>query len=235
MNFKQPYAAGGAQTVARDEGLRQYMLGVYNYMTAGVALTGIVAWFLANTLPVETLFVINKFSFFAMLAYGFLVLPRIATVSIGAGQAIFWGYAALIGTLISSLFAVYTDMSIARAFLVSAGAFAGLSLYGYTTKKDLSGWKSFLIIGAFGLLLTVIVNGFFFQSAPVHFAMCAIGVVIFAGLTAYETQAIRRSYYEVGGSPETAARVSILGALNLYSSFINIFIFLLQLLGNQRQ
>lgn len=225
------YARSEAATY--DEGLRTYMLGVYNYMTAGVALTGIVAWLMAAFLPVETLFAVNKICFFVMLGYAFLVVPRIQSVSVQAGQVIFFGYAALIGALVSSLFAVYTDMSIARAFLVSAAAFGGLSLYGYTTKKDLSGWQSFLIIGAFGLLITMVVNGFFFQSAPVHFAMCAIGVLIFAGLVAYETQAIRRSYYEVGGNPEVAARVSILGALGLYSAFMNIFIFLLQLLGNR--
>lgn len=224
-----------AQTEAAtyDEGLRSYMLGVYNYMTAGVALTGIVAWFMANMLPVETLMGINTIAFFVMLAYAFLVVPRIQTVSIPAGQMIFFGYAGLIGALISSLFAVYTDMSIARAFLVSAAAFGGLSLYGYTTKKDLSAWRSFLMIGVFGLLATMIVNAFFIESAPIHYAMCAIGVLIFAGLAAYETQAIRRSYYEVGGNPEVAARVSILGALTLYSAFMNIFIFLLQLMGNR--
>lgn len=222
-----------AEAATYDEGLRKYMLGVYNYMTGGVALTGLVAYLMAHMLPLETLIAFNKIGFFAMLGYAFLVLPRIQHVSIAAGQMIFWGYAALIGALISSLFAVYTDMSIARAFLVSAAAFGGLSLYGYTTKKDLSGWRSFLMIGAFGLLATIIINGFFIQSAPVHFVMCIIGVLIFAGLTAYETQNIRRSYYEVGGNPEVAARVSILGALGLYSSFLNIFIFLLQLMGNR--
>ena len=222
-----------AEAATYDEGLRSYMLGVYNYMTAGVALTGIVAWLMATYLPIETLATINTVTFFGMLAYAFLVVPRIQTVSVQAGQVIFFGYAALIGALISSLFAVYTDMSIARAFLVSAAAFGGLSLYGYTTKKDLSGWRSFLMIGVFGLLATLVINAFFIESAPIHYAMCAIGVLIFAGLTAYETQAIRRSYYEVGGTPEIAAKVSILGALSLYSAFMNIFIFLLQLMGNR--
>lgn len=227
----QTYARSEAATY--DEGLRKYMLGVYNYMTAGVALTGIVAYLMAHMLPIETLVAVNKIGFFAMLGYAFLVLPRISHVSVQAGQLIYWGYAALVGALISSLFAVYTDMSIARAFLVSAAAFGGLSLYGYTTKKDLTGWRSFLMIGVFGIMATVIINGFFIQSAPVHYAMCLIGVLVFAGLTAYETQAIRRSYYEIGGNLETAARMSILGALNLYSSFLNIFIFLLQLMGNR--
>lgn len=233
MNPIRNEAYARSETATYDAGLREYMLGVYNYMTAGVALTGIVAWLMATYLPVETLFTVNKISFFVMLAYAFLVVPRIQSVSVQAGQMIFFGYATLIGALISSLFAVYTDMSIARAFLVSAAAFGGLSLYGYTTKKDLSGWSSFLMIGAFGLLATIVINGFFIQSAPVHYAMCAIGVLIFAGLTAYETQAIRRSYYEVGGNPEVATKVSILGALGLYSAFMNIFIFLLQLMGNR--
>lgn len=233
MNPIRNHTYARAEAATYDEGLRSYMLGVYNYMTAGVALTGIVAWLMAAFLPVETLFAINKISFFVMLGYAFLVVPRIQHVSVQAGQMIFWGYATLIGALISSLFAVYTDMSIARAFLVSAAAFGGLSLYGYTTKKDLSGWRSFLMIGVFGLLATLVINAFFIESAPIHYAMCAIGVLIFAGLTAYETQAIRRSYYEVGGNPEIAAKVSILGALGLYSAFMNIFIFLLQLLGNR--
>lgn len=233
MNPVRDNIHASSQAAAYDEGLRSYMLGVYNYMTAGVALTGIVAWLMAAYLPIETLMTVNTITFFAMLAYAFLVLPRIAKVSVQAGQMIFFGYATLIGALISSLFAVYTDMSIARAFLVAAAGFGGLSLYGYTTKKDLSGWRSFLMIGVWGLLATIVINGFFIESAPIHYAMCAIGVLIFGGLTAYETQAIRRSYYEVGGNPEIAAKVSILGALNLYSSFINIFIFLLQLLGNR--
>lgn len=222
------------ETDAYDEGLRKYMLGVYNYMTAGVALTGIVAFLLAHMLAPAALATLNSVTFFVMLGYAFLVLPRIERVSVEAGRMIFFGYAALIGALIAGLIAAYTGVSVARAFLVSAAAFGGLSLYGYTTKKDLSGWRSFLVIGAIGLLITIVVNGFFFQSAPVHYAMCIIGVLIFAGLTAFETQAIRRSYYVVCGDPEMATRYSILGALNLYSSFMNIFIFMLQLLGNRQ-
>lgn len=233
MRNNQAQMRAGSETATYDAGLRQYMLGVYNYMTGGVALTGVVAYVMANMLTLETLMGLHMPFFIAMLAYAFLVLPRITKMSVQGAQLAFWGYTALVGGLISALIKVYSGLDVTRAFLVTTGMFAGLSLYGYTTKKDLSAMGSFLIMGAWGLLLTLVVNAFFFQSAGVHYAMCLLGVGIFAGLTAYETQNIRRTYYMVAGSAELATKTAIIGALALYSSFLNIFIFLLQLMGGR--
>jgi FtsH-binding integral membrane protein len=244
--FPQPgtVARGG---VAVDEGLRAYMLGVYNYMAGGIALTGVVAY-LVSTLAVaervggqiaftpfgQALYQ-SPLSFVVMLAplaFVFYLSFRVQQMSIGAAQVAFWLFAAVMGLSLSSIFLVYTHQSIAQVFFVTAAAFAGLSLYGYTTRKDLSGWGSFLVMGVIGIVIAALVN-YFLQSTALQFAISVVGVLVFAGLTAYDTQRIKETYFELRGNAELVAKSAIMGALSLYLDFINMFVSLLQLFGNR--
>ncbi|XUY26641.1 Bax inhibitor-1/YccA family protein [Agrobacterium sp. rho-8.1] len=238
-NYQNRMTQGHAQSGAMiDEGLRTYMLKVYNLMALALVITG-VASFATYTLAVTN-------PAFAQLLYGSplkwvvmfaplgLVLFlsfRIQNMSVSAAQATFWGYAALMGVSLSSIFLVYTGQSIVQTFFITAASFGALSLYGYTTKKNLSGMGSFLIMGLFGLIIASIVN-IFLQSSAMGFAISAIGVLIFAGLTAYDTQKIKEMYFD-GDDVATAGRKAIMGALTLYLDFINLFMFLLQFLGNR--
>lgn len=217
-----------------DQGLRTYMLGVYNYMALGVALTGVIAWFLSSqpaimaaiwTTPLKWLVVL------APLPVALYVQWRIERISAGTAQGLFWLYAALVGVSLSLLFAVYTGTSIARVFFITAIAFGALSLYGYTTKRDLSAFGSFLMIGLVGVLLAIVVN-WFLQSPAVHFAISIIGVLVFAGLTAFDTQQIKSMYY-AGDDRDSAMKKSVLGALWLYISFVAMFQFLMSLIGDR--
>jgi hypothetical protein len=232
--------AGTAQRtgVAVDEGLRSYMLGVYNYMTAGVALTGIVAYLtysLASQNPaVAQLLYASPLKWVIMLAplaFVFFLSFRVHNMSPGAAQIAFWLFAAVMGLSLSSIFLVFTGQSITQVFFVTAAAFAGLSLWGYTTKKDISGWGSFLIMGVIGIIIAALVN-LFLQSSALQFAISALGVLVFAGLTAYDTQNIKDTYYEVRGNAELAAKSAIMGALSLYLDFINMFTSMLNLFGS---
>jgi uncharacterized protein len=245
MNYKQPYTANGSQAVARDEGLRQYMLGVYNYMTGALALTAFVAYLIANVPAVSALFYhvgetgklgytpLGLIAMFAPLGLILFASFRFDRMSAGSLQGTFWAIAGIMGMSLSVLLLAYTGTSIIKVFLVTSIAFGGLSLYGYTTKRDMTAFGSFLVMGVIGLLVTGIVN-MFLQSPAVHFAMCGIGVLLFAGLTAFDTQNIRRTYYAVAGSGEMAAKASVMGALSLYLDFINMFQFLLAFLGDRR-
>lgn len=233
--------AGTAQRtgVAVDEGLRSYMLGVYNYMTMGVALTGIVAYFtysLASQNPAVAQLLYGSplkwVIMLAPLAFVFFLSFRVHQMSPGAAQTAFWLFAAVMGLSLSSIFLVFTGQSITQVFFVTAAAFAGLSLWGYTTKKDISGWGSFLIMGVIGLIIAALVN-LFLQSSALQFAVSALGVLVFAGLTAYDTQNIKDTYYEVRGNAELAAKSAIMGALSLYLDFINMFTSMLNLFGSQ--
>ncbi len=235
-----------------DEGLRSYMLGVYNYMTAAVALTGIVAFatmsFLTTNDPSQaagtlrngimltaagkTLY-LSPLKFVVMFApLAFILLMSFARMSAATAQLVFWAFAAVMGVSMSWIFLVYKLGSITQIFFITAAAFAGLSLYGYTTKKDLSGWGSFLIMGVIGILLAGIVN-IFLQSGALQFAISVIGVLIFAALTAYDTQRIKDEYYTVAGDGEAMKSASIFGALTLYLDFVNMFQFLLSLFGSR--
>jgi uncharacterized protein len=221
-----------------DEGLRTYMLKVYNLMAIGLAITGVAAYGLAtaaagnealfnliyNT-PVRWVLVL------APLAMVFFLSFRIQNMSVAAAQTTFWVYAALVGASLSTIFFVYTDASIVKTFFITAAAFGSLSLYGYTTKRDLTGMGSFLIMGLFGIIIASIVN-IFLGSPALDFAVSILGVLIFAGLTAYDTQKIKEMYYE-GDDDATGGRKAIMGALNLYLDFINLFMFLLRFLGNR--
>ena len=217
-----------------DVGLRNYMLKVYNYMTLGVALTGAVA-FAVSTSPVliQTIFgtPLKWLVMLAPLGFIFFFSFRIHKMSANAAQMTFWLFAGVMGLSMSTIFIQFTGTSIARVFFISAGSFAALSLWGYSTKRDLTGMGSFLFMGLIGIILASLVN-MFLASSALHFAISIIGVLVFAGLTAYDTQTIK-SMYMSGDSSEVADKKAISGALRLYLDFINLFMMLLQLLGNR--
>lgn len=222
-----------------DAGLRSHMLSIYNYMTSGVLLTGIVAMLFArggDTSPAAQLFTGGGIlTWIVMLApLGFVLAMSFGAnkFSRGALQAMFWGFAIAMGLSLSSIFLVYTGGSIAATFFATAGAFAGLSLFGYTTKKDLSGFGTFLIMGVIGLIIASVIN-IFLQSSMLELAVSFLGVLIFAGLTAYDTQRLKREYEHLRGT-EFAGKAIILGALSLYLDFINMFLFLLRFMGVNR-
>lgn len=230
----QRMTSSQAYDASIDAGLRSYMLGVYNYMAAGVAITGLMAY-VVSTQPalMQTLFG-TGLSWVVMLApLGFVLALSfgINRMSASTAQIVFWAFAAVMGVSLSTIFITYTGSSIARVFFISAGAFAGLSLFGYTTKKDLTGMGSFLMMGLIGIILASIVN-IFLESTALQFTISVIGVLVFAGLTAYDTQRIKSQYYE-GDASETAAKKSLMGALSLYLNFINMFLMLLHLFGNR--
>jgi FtsH-binding integral membrane protein len=228
--------------VAVDEGLRSYMLGVYNYMAAGVALTGIAAyltWSFAvadgQLTPFGQMLYNSPLKWVVMLApLGFVLYMsfRAEQMSVSGAQIAFWLFAAVMGVSLSSIFLVFTGQSITQIFFVTAATFGALSLWGYTTKRDISGWGSFLFMGLIGIILASIVN-LFLQSSGLQFAVSVIGVLVFAGLTAYDTQRIKDGYLMVAGNAELAAKSAIMGALSLYLDFINMFMMLLNLFGNR--
>ena len=207
------------------------MLQVYNYMASGVLLTGIVALLFVNSAyaeqvmatPLKWLIILAPLGFVMVMSFG---INRLST---GTLQTLFWAFAVVMGLSMSTIFMVYTGVSIAQTFFASAAAFLGLSLFGYTTKKDLSGFGTFLIMGVVGLLVAMLIN-LFLQSPAMQLAISAIGVLLFAGLTAYDTQKIKSMYDHVAGT-DMMGKVVIMGALNLYLDFINMFTFLLQLHG----
>ena len=226
---------GDIRSAPLDEGLRSYMLGIYNYMTSGVLLTGIVAMLFAQ----------SGYAAQIMLSGGLLkwviVLSPLAMVfamsggmnkfSTGTLKTLFFVFAALMGLSLSTIFLVYTGQSIAMTFFTTAAAFAGLSLFGYTTGKDLSRWGTFLLMGVIGLLVLMVAN-IFIQSTALQLVVSAAGVLIFAALTAYDTQKLKTMYAHVAGT-EMMGKVMIMGALNLYLDFINLFMFLLRFMGSR--
>jgi FtsH-binding integral membrane protein len=253
--FDRPtIAAQRAGTAAAiDEGLRSYMLKVYNYMGIGLVVTGLVAFFgnamatttdssqaaaqLANgeyltqwgvllyTSPLMWVIAFAPLAFVLVLSFG------INKLSAGTAQVLFWVFAAVMGLSLSSIFMVYTDASIAKVFFISAATFGAMSLYGYTTKRDLTGIGNFLIMGLIGLIIASVVN-IFLASSMLDFAISAIGVLVFVGLTAYDTQKIKESY-DAGYGVEVLHKSAVMGALSLYLDFINLFLMLLRLFGNR--
>jgi FtsH-binding integral membrane protein len=239
---------GADRAVAIDAGLRAYMIRVYNYMAAGVALTGVVAWLTFNAAVVTgpngavtglTTFGQAVFSgplvivlFLATLGLVFFMSFRIDKLQPSTALMLFMVYAGLLGLMLSSVFLAYTGASITRVFFISAASFGALSLYGYTTQRDLSAMGSFLIMGLFGLIIAMLVN-IFLKSTGLDFAISAIGVLIFAGLTAWDTQRIKEMY-DVNDDGSVAGRKAVMGALSLYLDFINLFLFLLRFLGDRR-
>lgn len=229
-----PAIAVGVPTVARDAGLRSYMLKVYNYMASGVLLTGIVALLFANSGMAAQVMAtpLRYLIIFAPLGFVFAMSLGVNRFSTGTLQLLFWGFAGVMGLSMSTVFLVYTGTSIAQTFFAVAAAFMGLSLYGYTTKKDLSGFGTFLIMGVIGLFVAMLIN-MFLHSPAMQLAISAIGVLIFAGLTAYDTQKIKSMYAHVAGT-EMMGKAVIMGALQLYLDFINMFTFLLSFMGDRR-
>ena len=235
---RETLRARTGSTVAIDEGLRSYMLRVYNYMTAGLVITGAVAWFtsqwamssqanaeLLYASPLAWVIMLSPLAFVMVLSFG------INKLSAGTAQMIFWAFAAVMGLSLSSIFLVYTGASIAKVFFISAATFGAMSLYGYTTKRDLTGIGNFLIMGLIGLVIASVVN-IFLRSSGLDFVISAVGVLIFVGLTAYDTQKIKESYSASFGA-EVLAKGAIMGALSLYLDFINLFLMLLRLFGNR--
>ena len=221
-----------------DEGLRAYMLKVYNYMTGGLVLTALTAWGTLNT-PLFNLF----FKQTGLTLYGWLVLLApllmvflfnwvIRRGSLGQVQAVFWGFAALMGASLAPIMLIYTASSMTRVFLITAGTFGAMSLYGYTTKRDLTSMGSFLIMGLWGVIIASLVN-IFLKSPAMYYALSYISVAIFVGLTAFDTQMIRNMYF-ASDNEDTYTRKAVAGALSLYMDFINLFLNLLRIMGNRR-
>jgi len=244
-NWQDPQTTGvtaatvGVPRAARDVGLRSYMLSVYNYMASGVLLTGIVALLFA---PYAGQVLVSA-SGRGLSGLGWIItlspLAIVFAMSFGAArmrtstlQMLFWAFAGLMGLSMSTLFLAYTGASIAQTFFATAAAYLGLSLYGYTTKRDLSGLGTFLIMGVVGILVAMLVN-MFLQSTAMALMISVIGVLLFAGLTAYDTQRIKSMYFYVQGT-EMAGKTVIMGALTLYLDFINMFQFLLSFMGDRR-
>ena len=235
---------GQAESAQIDVGLRSYMLRVYNYMASGLALTGIVAYFVANTPALLSLFyavgpggVVQPtiLAWIAMLSpLGFMLALSfgIHRMKASTAQMVFWAFAAVMGLSITHIFLTFTGVSIARVFFISAATFAGMSLYGYTTKRDLSGFGSFLMMGLIGVVIAGVVN-IFLASPMLHFLTSLVGVLVFVGLTAYDTQKIREWYVE-SDDAEVAGKKAVFGAVTLYLDFINLFMLLLQFFGQRR-
>ena len=218
-----------------DVGLRQFMISVYNYMASGLALTGVVAYGAAETGVYDSL-VATPLLFWSVmlapLALVFLLSFRIEKMSLGAAQATFWAYAGLVGLSLSGIFLVYTGTSIARTFFITAATFLAMSLYGYTTRTDLARIGSFLLMGLFGIIIASLVN-LFLASSALQLAISVIGVMVFVGLTAYDTQRIREIYLDSDNSA-VAGKKAIMGALALYLDFLNLFVLLMQFTGDRR-
>jgi uncharacterized protein len=239
---RQTVSARAGSAAAIDEGLRSYMLKVYNYMGIGLVVTGLVAYFgnqfavaadgsltawgeLLYTSPLMWVIALSPLAFVLALGFG------INKMSSATAQLVFWAFAAVMGLSLSSIFMVYTDASIAKVFFITAATFGAMSLWGYTTKRDLTGMGNFLFMGLIGLIIAMVVN-IFLQSTMLEFAISAIGVLIFVGLTAYDTQKIKENYLVSDGA-EIMGKKAIMGALSLYLDFINLFMMLLRLFGNR--
>ncbi len=234
----------GAETRTRtgveyDAGLRSYMLGIYNYMSLALGVTGVAAlgtaYFAAsNPAIAQALYgsALRYVIMFAPLAFVMVLSFGIHKLKTSTAQLLFWLFAAVMGVSISWIFMVFTGGSIVQTFFVTAAAFGGLSLYGYTTKRNLSGMGSFMVMGLIGIILAMIVN-IFLASSALQFAISVAGVLIFAGLTAWDTQRLKNQYDLIAGNSTAIARASIMGALSLYLNFINMFMFLLSFLGNR--
>jgi uncharacterized protein len=232
QNLTTSGAAGGG-TLAVDAGLRNYMLRIYNYMAAGVGLTAIVAWLTYQLTgpallqsPLMWVFIL------APLALVFFIGSRINTLSVSTARLLFFVYAGLVGVSLSTLFHIYTNASITRVFFIAAATFGALSVFGYTTRRDLSGLGTFLLMGLIGIIIASLVN-LFLRSTGLDWLISIMGVGVFAGLTAYDTQRIK-AMYDSGDDETSAGRKSVLAALSLYLNFINLFMMMLRLAGSRR-
>ncbi len=227
--------ATAAERTAIDRGLRAYMLRVYNYMASGVALSGIVAALMASSPALMQAIYGTGLQWVVMLApLGFILVLSFGVnrLSAAATQALFWAFAAVMGASLSWIFLAFTGTSIVRVFFITTATFGAMSLYGYTTKRDLTGMGTFMFMGLIGIIIASVVN-IFLASSALDFAISVIGVLVFVGLTAYDTQKIRNMYFEAD-SAEVATKKAVMGALTLYLDFINLMIMLLRLFGERR-
>ncbi len=224
-----------SQSTVIDQGLRDYMMKVYNYMTSGLAISGLVAWGFSQSPTLMGAIYGTALQWVVMLAplgFIFFLGARLQKMSTSAAQMTFWAFAAVMGISLSYIFIVFTGVSIVRVFLITSCTFAAMSIYGYSTKRDLTKFGSFLIMGLIGIIIASIVN-IFLQSSAMQFVISCVGVLVFVGLTAYDTQRIKSTYYQVAGTA-FAGKAAIMGALTLYLDFINLFIMLMQLFGQRR-
>ena len=243
-----PRASAATTAAVLDVGLRAYMLRVYNWMSSGLVLTGIVAYGIANSSLLDLFWrevqtprgvmhaptMLAYVAMFAPLAFVMVLSFGVNKLSTGAAQALYWAFCVAMGASLTNIFIVYTGQSITRVFFITAGTFAATSLYGYTTRADMTKFGSFLIMGLFGIIIASVVN-MFLGSPGMQFAISVIGVLIFVGLTAYDTQRIKATYVQAvyAYGPEMAAKRSVYDSLSLFLNFINLFMFLLQLFGNR--
>ena len=223
-----------ASSVSYDEGLRQHMLKVYNYMFLGLGLTGLISLASYNIPAIAVLaFEMRWVTMIGLIAMAFLVMPKMYTMSETGAKISFFGYAALLSFAISPFFQMYTGESIARTFFITSAIFGGMTLYGYTTKKDLTSIGTFAMIGIIGVFFAGLVN-IFVQSAMIHFIASAVAVIAVIGLTAYDTQKIKQTYLQLSHNAEAASKAAIIGALQLYFDFVYMFIHLMQFFGERR-
>ena len=235
MNLFEKNGMHTASGVEVDQGLRSYFLRVYNYMASALIVTGLVAYFASQSEAFLGMMSggLRYVVMFAPLVMVLFLSARLHKMSEGAAQASFWAFSVLMGLSMFYIFAAYTGTSIARVFFITAGTFGAMSLYGYTTKRDLSGFGSFLFMGVIGIIIASIVN-YYFQSSAMHRAISVIGVLLFTGLTAYDTQRIKTTYYQIAHYGGDLGKAAIMGALSLYLDFINLFIMLMNLMGERR-
>jgi FtsH-binding integral membrane protein len=227
--------ASAAAGTTYDSALREYMVKVYNFMAIALGISGAIAFITASSPAVMSFLFGTPLAWVVMLAplgFVFFFGAKINSISAEKAKSYLWIFAALMGVSMSTIFITYTGASIARTFFISASVFGGMSLYGYTTKKDLTAMGSFLIMGVMGLLVASLIN-IFLKSSALDFALSAIGVLIFTGLTAYDAQRIKQNFYHSGDS-ETTAKLAVMGALNLYMDFINLFMMMLRFIGDRR-
>lgn len=243
---RQPAVTGESQSTSIDAGLRSYMLKVYNYMASGVLLTAVIAYFAGTS--EAFLQMVLKFEggqaigvaplgyivMFAPLAMVFFMMFKLRSMSTETLMITFWAYAALMGLSLFSIFLIYTQTSIIKVLFVTAGTFGLLSMFGYATKRDLTSWGTFLMVGMWAMLIVSLVNVFLLKSSGLSLAMSYIGVLLALGMTAYDTQKIKEVYYQVGNSADAIKRASIMGALNLYMDFIYLFVNLMRIMGERR-
>ena len=236
MNAPYAWQTTAPGSAAFDEGLRQHMLRVYNYIGLGLVLTGLVAYLVSSTPAIYQPIFGSPLKWVVMLAplgFVFFFSFRLHAISAATAQALYWAFCALMGLSLASVFLVFTGTSIARTFFITASMFGATSLYGYTTKRDLSKMGSFLLMGLIGVVIASLVN-LFVGSSALQFAISVIGVLVFTGLTAYDTQNIKEQYAEAAGS-EANSKLAVWGALSLYLNFINIFQLLLSLTGQREE
>jgi len=235
-NSKTSFASSASRTSTFDSALRDYMVKVYQYMSVALAISGLVAFMVASSPALMQAIFGTPLAFVVMLApLGFVIFFGFKLNSISAEKAksFLWIYSGLMGLSMASIFAVYTGTSITRVFLITASTFGAMSLYGYSTKKDLTNFGSFLIMGLIGIMIASLVN-IFLKSSGLEFAISLLGVFIFIGLTAYDTQRIKQTYYHFAGNDEMVNKMAVMGALNLYMDFINLFIMLLRFFGERK-